>query len=93
MRAMASSFMRFLDHTQIDAPDSALLLWTSDQLVAETTTWQYTQHSQEADIYVLSGIQTHNLSRRAAADNRLRKRGHWDRRTYDYYQLTYYWRK
>jgi hypothetical protein len=40
-RAMASSFTRFRDHTQ-DAPQSVGLLWTSDQLVAETSTWQHT---------------------------------------------------
>jgi len=35
--AMASSFMRLLDHTHNDAPQSGLL-WTSDQLVAEIST-------------------------------------------------------
>ena len=39
-RAMASSFLRFLDHTQ-DASQSVGLLWTSDQLVAETSAWQH----------------------------------------------------
>ena len=34
--AMTSSFTRFLDHTQ-DAPQFVGLLWTSDQLVAETS--------------------------------------------------------
>jgi hypothetical protein len=38
-RAVASSFLRFLDHTQ---QQSVGLLWTSDQLVAETSTWQHT---------------------------------------------------
>jgi len=38
--ARASSFKRFLDHN--DAPHSVGLLWTSDQLVAETSTWQNT---------------------------------------------------
>jgi len=37
---MASSFLRFLDHN--DAPQSVGLLWSSDQLVAETSTWQHT---------------------------------------------------
>jgi hypothetical protein len=35
------------------------LLWTSDQPVAETSTWQH-KHSQETDIHAPSGIQTHN---------------------------------
>jgi len=38
-----------------------------------------TQHSQQTDIHVPSGIRTHNLSRPAAADPRLKPRGHWDR--------------
>ena len=37
-----------------------------------------TQHSQQIDIHALGGIRTHDLSRRAAADLRLRPRGHWD---------------
>ena len=38
-----------------------------------------TQHSQQTDRHATSGIQTHNLSRRAVADLRLRPRGHCDR--------------
>jgi len=38
-----------------------------------------TQHSQQTDIYAFGGIWTHNLSRRAAAEPRLRLRGHYDR--------------
>ena len=63
--------------THNDAPQSIGLLWTSDQLVAETST---SQHSQQTDIYAPCGIRTHNLSGRAAAELRLRPRGHWDRR-------------
>jgi len=37
-----------------------------------------TQHSQQTDKHALGGIRTHNLSRRAAADLRLRPRGLWD---------------
>jgi len=39
---MASSFLRFLDHTHNDALQSVGLLWTSDQLVAKASTWQHT---------------------------------------------------
>ena len=39
--AMASSFTRFLDHTQRRITVGRTLLWTSDQLVAETSTWQH----------------------------------------------------
>jgi hypothetical protein len=38
-----------------------------------------TQHSQERNTYVPAGIRTRNPSRRAAADPRLRLRGHRDR--------------
>ena len=38
-----------------------------------------TQHSQHTNFQALSGIRTHNRSRRAAVDIRLRPRGHWDR--------------
>jgi len=55
------------------------LLWTSDQLDAETSTWQHTQHSHQTNIHATSGIWTHNLNIRAAADLRLRPRGRWDR--------------
>ena len=37
-RAMASSFLRFFQITHNDASQSVRLLWTSDQLVAETST-------------------------------------------------------
>jgi hypothetical protein len=39
---MERLFLIFLDHTHNDAPQSVGLLWTSDQLVAETSTWQHT---------------------------------------------------
>ena len=64
--------------THNDAPQSVGLLWTSDQLVTETSAWQHT--TPTTDIHAPAGIRTHNLSRRAAADLRLRPRGHWDRR-------------
>ena len=37
------------------------------------------QHSQQTNIPVPGGIRTHNRSRRAAEDLRLRPRGHWNR--------------
>ena len=36
-----------------------------------------TQHSQETDIHAPGGIRTLNPSKRAAADPRVRPRGHW----------------
>jgi len=38
-----------------------------------------TQYLQKTDIHALGGIRTHNPSKRAAADPRLRPRGLWDR--------------
>ena len=52
---------------------------TSDQPVAQTSTWQHTVLN--TDIHAPWGIRTHNLSKRAAVDPRLRPRGHWVRPT------------
>ena len=60
-----------------DTPHSVWLLWTSDQPFAETSTWQHT--TLKTDIHAPGGFRTHNLVKRAAADPRLRPRGHWDR--------------
>ena len=78
---MASSFLRFLRSQTTH--QSAGLLWTSDQLDAETSTWQNTQHSQQTSMPP-GGIRTHDLSRRAAADLRLTPCGHWDRHQHSY---------
>jgi hypothetical protein len=48
------------------APQSVGLLWTSDQLVAETCTWQHTTLTTDK-LPCPGGIRTHNPSRRAAA--------------------------
>ena len=40
-----------------------------------------TQHSQQTNIHDPGGIRTYSLSRREAADLRLRPRGYWDRPT------------
>ena len=52
-------------------------LWTSDQPLAETS--DNTQHSQQTDVHAPGWIRTRNPIKRAAADLRLRPRGHWDR--------------
>ena len=64
---------RFLHHTQRRTLVGRIL-WTSDQLVAETSTWQHTTLTKRQ---TSAGIRTHNLSGRAAADLRLRPRGYW----------------
>jgi hypothetical protein len=53
------------------------LLWTSGQPDTETSTWQNTTLTK--DLHAPGGIQTHNPSKRATADPRLKPRGHWDR--------------
>ena len=45
-----------------------------------------TQHSQQTDIHASGGIRTDNPNKRAAADPRLRPRGHCDRRLDVYYK-------
>jgi hypothetical protein len=65
--------------SQSDTPYSVVgLLWTSDQSYIETLP-DNTQHSQETDIHAPGGIRIRNPSKRAAADPRLRPRGHCDR--------------
>jgi hypothetical protein len=90
-RAMVSSFTRFRDHTN-DPPQSVGLLWTSVQFVAETSTCQHTTHTKQKNIHAPGGIRSHVRSRRAAADLRLRPRGHWDRldRLYIYIYIYVY---
>ena len=61
-----------------DAQHSVRLPCTSDQLVAETYTWQHTKFTMD-NIHSPRWIQTHNLSRRVATDLGLRPRGHWGR--------------
>jgi dihydroorotase len=53
--------------THSATPHSVGFLWTSDQPVAETSTWQHTT-LQETDIHALGGIRPHNPSKRAAVD-------------------------
>jgi len=63
--------------THNEAPQSVGLLWTRDQLIAETSTWQYT--TPTTNIHAPGVIRTQNLSRWAAADICLWPRGHSDR--------------
>jgi hypothetical protein len=63
--------------THSDAPQSVGLLWTSDQLVAETS--DNTQHTKQTNIHACCENRIHDRSRRAAVNLGLRPRGHWDR--------------
>jgi len=77
-RVMASSFTKFLDHTQRRStvgrtpPDE----WSALRRDLYLTTHN-TQNRQTS--MPLAGIRTHDLSRRATAYLCLRPRGHWDR--------------
>ena len=57
--------------THNDAPQSVGLLWASDQLIAETSTWPHTTLTTQTNVHSPGGIRIHNLSRRAAAIPRL----------------------
>jgi len=65
-----------------DTPHSVGYLWNSDLPDAETSTWQHT--TLTTNIHALGGIRTHNPSKRAAADPRLRPRRHWVRLIFRY---------
>ena len=71
----ASTFTRFLDHTQrrTTLGRSPLDEWSVRRRDLYLTT------QQQTDINAPGEIRTHNLSRRSAAGLRLRPRGHWDR--------------
>ena len=79
--ALASSFTRIFvvsrSHTTThrSRQDSSGRVISSSQRPLPNNT----QHSQQTDIHAPGGIRTHDLSRRAVVDLRLRPRGHWDR--------------
>jgi len=62
--AMASSFTRFLDHTQRHTTVGRTPLISS----SHTPLPDNTQHSQHTNIHAPGVIRTHSLSRRAALD-------------------------
>ena len=73
-RAMASFFLRFLDHTQrrITVGRTSLDEWSARRRDLYMTTLN-------TDIHAPGGIRTHNPSMRVAVDPLLRRRGHLDR--------------
>jgi hypothetical protein len=78
-RATASSFARFLDHTQQRTTFGKTPL---DEWLARRRDLYLTAHNTQDRKLSLppGGIRTHNLRRLAAADLLFRPRGHWDRR-------------
>jgi len=77
--AMTSSFTRLLDHTQrrTTVGRTSLGEWSARRRGFYPTT--HTKPSQQPNIYAPGGIGTHNISRRAAIDLRLRPLGRWNR--------------
>ena len=79
----------FLDHTQRRATVGRTPLdeWSIRRTDLYLTT--HNTHNRQTSMPP-RGIRTHNLSRRAAADLRLRPRGYWDRRPVDHIQVQMY---
>ena len=75
--ARASSFLRFLDHNQrrTTVGRTPLDEWPAHRRDLYLTT--HNTHNRQTSTPP-GGIRTHNLRQRAAADPRLRPRGHWD---------------
>ena len=75
--AKAFSFTRFLDHAQrrTTVGRTPLHKWSAHRRDLYLTT--HNTHNRH-NIHASGGIRTHNFSRRATADLRLRPRGHWD---------------
>jgi hypothetical protein len=76
---MASSFLRLLDHTQRRTTFgmTPLNVWSARRRDLYLTT--HNTHNRQTSMPP-GGIWTHDLSRQAAPELRLRWRGHWDRR-------------
>jgi hypothetical protein len=84
--AQYSSFLTFLDHTQrrTTVGRTPLDEWSSRRRDLYLTT--HNTHNRQTSMPP-GGIRIHYLSRQAAADLRLRPRGHWDRQTHTLYRL------
>jgi hypothetical protein len=82
-RVLASSFLRFsrshttTHHNRYDT--SGWVISSSQRPLPANT-----QNSQQTKIQAPGGIRNHDLSRRTAAELRLRPRGYWDRHIISY---------
>jgi len=76
--ARTSSFRKFLDHKRrrITVGRTPLDEWSVRLRDLYLTTHDTLKRQTSM---LLAGFETHNFSRRAATDPRLRPRGHWDR--------------
>ena len=77
-RVMASSFLMFLDHTQRRITVGRAPLGERSARRRDLYLTKHNNHNRQTSMPP-GGIRTHDLSRRVAADLRLRPRGHWDR--------------
>jgi hypothetical protein len=75
---MASFFTKFLDHTQRRTTVGGNPLDEGSARHRDLYLTTHSTHNRETSMPP-GRIRTHNLSRRAAADLRLRQRGQWDR--------------
>ena len=67
-------FMITLRHSTLDRTPCGQVISPTQRHLLDNI-----QHSQETDIHSPGGIQTHNSTKQATANPRLRPRGHWDR--------------
>jgi hypothetical protein len=86
-QAMASSFMRFRDHTKRRATVSRIPL---DEWSAHRRDIYLTTHNTHNKHPPPRGIRTHNRSRRAAVDLRLRPHSNWDQQLCLYRIILHY---
>ena len=72
LKLMVSLSHKTTHHSRYDS--SGRVIGSSQRPLPDNT-----QYPQQTNIHAPGGIRTHDLSRPAAADLRLRLRGHWDR--------------
>ena len=87
LRATTCLILRFLDHTLSALGRTPLNEGSALHRDIYLTT--HNTHNRQTSMPP-GGIRTHNLSRRAAEDPRLRPRGHWDRRPQSLLLWIYY---
>jgi hypothetical protein len=72
-----------------DTPHPVGLLWTSDQPVTGTSTWQHTALTRNRHPRLLRASNPPSPSKKTSANRRLRTRGHWERRFLLYLVILY----
>ena len=67
-----------ISRSHTDTPHPVGLLCMSDRPIAETSSWQHTQHSQESNTNAPVGVEISNPSKQAPVNLRFRPRGNPD---------------